>query len=100
WISDWWSSDLGGAGGEALMAGRTAGSIARRPAIVDPGAVTGLEARAFWVTGPGRGELRSETIAAPGPDEVLVEARFGAVSRGTESLVFHGRVPPSEHERM
>lgn len=62
--------------------------------------MTGLEARAFWVTGPGRGELRSETIAAPGPDEVLVEARFGAVSRGTESLVFHGRVPPSEHERM
>lgn len=57
-------------------------------------------ARAFWVTGPGRGELRAEAIAAPGPGEVLVETRWSAISRGTESLVFQGRVPPSEHARM
>jgi threonine dehydrogenase-like Zn-dependent dehydrogenase len=29
-----------------------------------------------------------------------VRAMFGAVSRGTERLVFHGRVPPSQYERM
>lgn len=60
----------------------------------------GLEARAFWVIGPGQGELRPEIVAAPGPQEVLVRALHGALSRGTESLVFHGRVPPSEYARM
>jgi threonine dehydrogenase-like Zn-dependent dehydrogenase len=58
------------------------------------------EARAFWVAAPGRGEIRSEPIRAPGDGEVLVEALFGGISRGTETLVFEGRVPPSEHERM
>jgi NADPH:quinone reductase-like Zn-dependent oxidoreductase len=58
------------------------------------------QARAFWIAAPGRGEIRAEAIAEPGPGEVLVRARFSAVSRGTESLVFSGRVPRSEHERM
>jgi len=31
---------------------------------------------------------------------VEVETRFSALSRGTERLVFAGRVPPSEHARM
>lgn len=62
--------------------------------------MTTADARAFWVTGPGRGELRTEAIAAPGPGQVLVETQWSAISRGTESLVFHGRVPPSEHARM
>lgn len=31
---------------------------------------------------------------------MLIEARFGALSRGTERLVFAGRVPSSEIERM
>jgi threonine dehydrogenase-like Zn-dependent dehydrogenase len=31
---------------------------------------------------------------------VLIEAEFSAVSRGTESLVFNGRVPKSERTRM
>lgn len=44
--------------------------------------------------------MRSEALAAPGPGEVLVRACYSAVSRGTESLVFTGRVPPSEYERM
>jgi NADPH:quinone reductase-like Zn-dependent oxidoreductase len=59
-----------------------------------------VEARAFWVTGPGSGELRAETVASPGPDQVLVRTLFSAISRGTESLVLLGRVPLSEHERM
>jgi hypothetical protein len=57
-------------------------------------------ARAFWTTGPGVGEIRDERVAPPHPGEVLVETLYSGVSRGTESLVFHGRVPPSEHERM
>ena len=57
-------------------------------------------ARAFWTMSPGQGELREEELRSPGPDEVLVQTRFSAVSRGTESLVFNGRVPESEYERM
>lgn len=57
-------------------------------------------ARAFWIARPGQGELREEALAAPGSSEVLVQTRFSAVSRGTESLVFNGRVPESERMRM
>ena len=58
------------------------------------------EATAFWITGPGRGELRRERLDPPGPGEVLVETRLSAISRGTESLVFQGRVPESQHVAM
>ncbi len=58
------------------------------------------EARAFWVTAPGRGELRAERLARPGPGEVLVEALASGISRGTETLVFRGRVPASQHQLM
>src|SRR5450631_772730 len=57
-------------------------------------------ARAFWVLKPGRGEMRSEKLAAPGAGDLLVHAQYSAVSRGTEALVFQGRVPPSEYQRM
>jgi len=59
-----------------------------------------LDARAFWVAAPGRGEIRTEPIAPPASGEVLVRTLFSGISRGTESLVFRGRVPPSEFERM
>jgi threonine dehydrogenase-like Zn-dependent dehydrogenase len=58
------------------------------------------EARAFWVTAPGRGEIRHEQLGTPGEGQVLVRALYSAISRGTESLVFNGRVPASERERM
>ena len=57
-------------------------------------------ARAFWIVGPGRGELRDEALPARGDGDVLVATRYSGISRGTESLVFAGRVPPSEHQRM
>jgi NADPH:quinone reductase-like Zn-dependent oxidoreductase len=57
-------------------------------------------ARAFWVTGPGRGEIRDVTLAPRRDEDVLVRTRFSGVSRGTESLVFGGHVPASEHARM
>jgi 2-desacetyl-2-hydroxyethyl bacteriochlorophyllide A dehydrogenase len=59
-----------------------------------------FRARAFWTIGKGVGEIRDESIAPPGDGEVLVETLYSAISRGTESLVFDGRVPPSENERM
>lgn len=57
-------------------------------------------ARAFWVTAPGRGEIRSEVLGTPSGGEVLVQALYSGISRGTEALVFGGRVPPSERGRM
>lgn len=57
-------------------------------------------ARAFWVVDRERGEIREEVLGPRGDGDVLVEAIYGAVSRGTELLVFQGRVPPSEHARM
>jgi len=56
--------------------------------------------KALWYVGQKRAELRDEVVAAPAAGELRVRARFGAVSRGTERLVFEGRVPESEFERM
>jgi threonine dehydrogenase-like Zn-dependent dehydrogenase len=57
-------------------------------------------ARAFWTVGPGRGEIREESVAPPRAGEVLVETLYSGISRGTESLVFAGRVPPADYARM
>lgn len=57
-------------------------------------------AKAFWTLSPGKGALREESLPELGPDDVLVRTRFSAISRGTEALVFNGRVPLSEYERM
>lgn len=55
-----------------------------------------MSARALWVTAPRKAEL--------GPAETghgtAVETLFTAISRGTERLVFEGRVPDSEVDRM
>ena len=57
-------------------------------------------ARALWITGPGKAEIRDERLPEPGEDDVLVRTTHSAISRGTESLVFRGEVPPSEYRRM
>jgi hypothetical protein len=57
-------------------------------------------AEALWYIGPRQAEIRQETVAPPGADDVRVRALFGALSRGTEALVYGGRVPESEYERM
>ncbi len=53
-------------------------------------------ARGFWTIGAGRGEFREESLSAPEPGHTLVRALASGVSRGTEALVFAGRVPPSQ----
>lgn len=63
-------------------------------------AMSSTRARAFWVAEPGRGEIREEALRTCSAGEVLVRARYSGISRGTETLVFEGRVPASERERM
>ena len=58
------------------------------------------EARAFWLRAPGAGEIRPVTVREPGPDEVLVRTLWSGVSRGTETLVFRGGVPPDQYAAM
>ena len=58
---------------------------------------------ALWIAAPGVVELRREPEPAPDPAagrEVLVETGWSGISRGTERLVFRGRVPAQEWERM
>ncbi|HEX3453814.1 MAG TPA: zinc-binding alcohol dehydrogenase [Gaiellaceae bacterium] len=63
-------------------------------------AVDNRRARAFWLSAAGHGEIRQVGLPAPGPDDVVVRTVRSAISRGTETLVFRGAVPPAEHERM
>lgn len=62
--------------------------------------MSGDDARAFWIAAPGAGEIRSEILGAPQAGDVVVRALYSGISRGTESLVFQGHVPISEHQRM
>ncbi|XVV07102.1 zinc-dependent alcohol dehydrogenase [Actinosynnema sp. CA-248983] len=57
-------------------------------------------ARAVWFTGSGKSEIRPVDVPDPGPDDVLVRTLFSGVSRGTETLVLHGGVPPNQHAVM
>jgi len=57
-------------------------------------------ARAFWLREPGVGEIRPVEVPAPGAGEVRVRTLRSAVSRGTETLVFRGGVPPTMYAAM
>ncbi|SEK39708.1 hypothetical protein SAMN05421666_1578 [Roseovarius nanhaiticus] len=55
-----------------------------------------MNARALWCAAPSRAELRDADIGTG----VLVDTLYSGISRGTERLVFEGRVPASEAARM
>ncbi|MDS4029541.1 MAG: zinc-binding alcohol dehydrogenase [Candidatus Contendobacter sp.] len=57
-------------------------------------------ARAFWLAAPGRGEIRVERLEPPSGDEARVRTLYSGISRGTESLVFRGEVPPNQYRTM
>jgi threonine dehydrogenase-like Zn-dependent dehydrogenase len=57
-------------------------------------------AHAFWTVAAGRGEIREETLAAPGSGETMLRALASGISRGTEALVFAGRVPAGQFDTM
>jgi threonine dehydrogenase-like Zn-dependent dehydrogenase len=59
-----------------------------------------VDAQAFWLRAPGRGENRTVTLPEPRPDEVMVRTLRSGVSRGTETLVFRGGVPPGQYATM
>jgi threonine dehydrogenase-like Zn-dependent dehydrogenase len=64
------------------------------------GGAVSVDAFAFWICEPGRGEIRPVAVPEPGPGEVLVRTLHSGVSRGTEMLVFRGGVPPALHATM
>ena len=57
-------------------------------------------ARAFWLRSPGHGEIREVALPEPAEGEVVVRTLYSGVSRGTETLVFGGGVPESQHSVM
>lgn len=59
-----------------------------------------MKARALWTVAPGVAEIRIRDLPAPGPDQALVVTRASGISRGTERLVFTGRVPESQWPAM
>jgi hypothetical protein len=65
-----------------------------------PASGTADRARAFWIVSPGHGEIRDVPIETLPTGHVLIRTVYSGISRGTESLIFNGRVPVSEHQRM
>jgi threonine dehydrogenase-like Zn-dependent dehydrogenase len=59
-----------------------------------------MKARALWTVAPGVAEIREHELAAPAPDQALVVTRATGISRGTERLVFTGRVPENQWHAM
>jgi len=57
-------------------------------------------AHAFWLRAPGHGEIRPVTLPEPARGDVVVRTVRSGVSRGTETLVFRGRVPPDQYAAM
>ncbi len=57
-------------------------------------------ARQFWLKSPGQSEIRHVRLNPINDGDVLVRTVFSGISRGTESLVFRGEVPPSMYESM
>ncbi|MCW5681255.1 MAG: zinc-binding alcohol dehydrogenase [Xanthobacteraceae bacterium] len=58
------------------------------------------QVRALWYVAPGKAELRSATLSDRTEGSVLVRTLYSGISRGTERLVFEGRVPEAEWSRM
>lgn len=61
---------------------------------------TDHEALALWYVGAGECALNAAPLPALGPQDCLIRTLWSGISRGTERLVFEGRVPPAEHQRM
>ena len=53
-----------------------------------------MNANAIVLQAPGRLEVTSLTLNAPGPADVVVDVAFSGISTGTERLLWSGRMPP------
>lgn len=96
---------------EACRTGLVRNKVQRQATHVAPPPRTGplharpvhtpsIQASALWYTGANECALKAAEHARPGPGEVLIRMLWSGISRGTERLVFHGRVPASEQDRM
>jgi NADPH:quinone reductase-like Zn-dependent oxidoreductase len=59
-----------------------------------------LEAQSFWIDAPRSGSIHRAPLPPAGAADVRVRTEYSGISRGTEGLVFEGRVPVSEQRRM
>ncbi|WP_201274121.1 zinc-dependent alcohol dehydrogenase [Microvirga brassicacearum] len=66
----------------------------------DPASGNKGQVLALWITGCGQSELRPAPEPQLNAGEVLVRTLWSGISRGTERLVYEGRVPPAEAGRM
>jgi NADPH:quinone reductase-like Zn-dependent oxidoreductase len=56
--------------------------------------------KALWITGRAQAELRPAVLPPADNGMVRIKALTSGISRGTESLVFNGKIPESEWARM
>lgn len=55
--------------------------------------------RALWIAAKETAQMR-DTPYDVGPDNLQIKTLFSGISKGTETLVFTGRVPVQEHDTM
>src|ERR1700729_1212158 len=65
-----------------------------------PSEAVRADAQAFWLRAPGYGEIRPVILPETGREDVMVRTLWSGVSRGTETLVFRGGVPPDQYATM
>jgi 2-desacetyl-2-hydroxyethyl bacteriochlorophyllide A dehydrogenase len=63
------------------------------------GAEHTYRSRALWIEDAGQCRLKEQEFR-PADGQIVVRSLYSGISRGTESLVFNGKVPASEHTRM
>ncbi len=59
-----------------------------------------ITARQFWIEAPGRGAIVDACLPPPRDHELSIRTLYTGISRGTEALVFRGKVPPSQYQAM
>jgi 2-desacetyl-2-hydroxyethyl bacteriochlorophyllide A dehydrogenase len=52
-----------------------------------------MKRKSLYFDAPNRVSVREESLAEPGPDQVLVQTLVSAISAGTEMLFYRGEVP-------
>ncbi|WP_211233080.1 zinc-dependent alcohol dehydrogenase [Solirubrobacter soli] len=58
------------------------------------------DAHAYWLRAPGRGEIGPVALPEPRRGDVVIRTLRSGISRGTETLVFRGGVPPDQRAAM
>jgi len=61
--------------------------------------VDNLKAHALWLVNKGQADVLEMPVRQE-PDGLIIKTLYSGISRGTERLVFEGRVPRNEHETM